>query len=143
MRALTDNFANYCCELLAGVGPCTAKRMFGGFGISSAGLTIAIVADLGEGERLWLKADAQTSDQFEAAGCQRFTYAVTKNGSPATHSLNYYSAPDDAMDSAQAMLPWARVSLECALKARASPKARKKTAPKASPTKARRPPAKA
>jgi hypothetical protein len=28
-------FADYCCELLASVGPCERKRMFGGFGIST------------------------------------------------------------------------------------------------------------
>ena len=55
MKANTE-FANYCCELLSSVGPCLAKRMFGGYGISTDGLTIAILADLGDGEKLWLKA---------------------------------------------------------------------------------------
>ena len=52
------DFANYCCDLLASVGPCVAKRMFGGFSISMEGLTLAVLADLGEGEKLWLKGDA-------------------------------------------------------------------------------------
>ena len=60
-------FAHYCCELLASAGPCTAKRMFGGWGISVEGLTVAIVADLGQGQKLWLKADDQSKGRHEAA----------------------------------------------------------------------------
>ncbi|NMM08533.1 MAG: TfoX/Sxy family protein [Polaromonas sp.] len=141
MATPRDDFALYCCELLAGVGPCTARRMFGGYGISQAGLTLALVADLGGGEKLWLKADAETRARFEAAGCERFSYQVTRNGQRALHSLNYYSAPEEAMESAQWMLQWARVSLACALKARSaqSPRARAATKMVANPVRAAAP----
>jgi DNA transformation protein and related proteins len=109
-------FAQYCCDLLASQGPCVAKRMFGGWGISTDGLTLAIIADLGSGEKLWLKADDIVRTQFEAAGCQRFIY----QGKAKTASMGYYTAPEEAMDSAQAMQPWARLALECALRARAA-----------------------
>ncbi|MEP6771697.1 MAG: TfoX/Sxy family protein [Polaromonas sp.] len=118
MASSSNDFATYCCELLAGVGPCTAKRMFGGFGISTSGLTFALVADLGGGERLWLKADADSVAKFEQEGCDRFSYEVTRNGVPKVQSMNYYSAPEEAMESPQLMLQWARVSLDCALKAK-------------------------
>jgi DNA transformation protein len=136
MASPKNDFAMYCCELLSGVGPCTAKRMFGGFGISTGGLTFALVADLGGGEVLWLKADTDTRGLFETQGCGRFTYEITRNGERASHSLNYYSAPEEAMESAALMLPWARLALECALKARAAKPARK------AKTKAKAPPAK-
>ena len=115
----------YCCELLSGVGPCVAKRMFGGFGISTDGLTFALVADLGDGEILWLKADEGARALFEAQGCGRFTYEMTRNGVTAPHSLGYYSAPEEAMESPALMLPWARLALECALRARAAKPAKK------------------
>ena len=108
------DFADYCCELLASVGPCTAKRMFGGWGISVDGMTIAIIADLGAGDKLWLKADEETRAQWVAAGCARFTYSVTKNGINYNMGMNYYSAPEEAMDSPDAMRPWARLALDCA-----------------------------
>jgi DNA transformation protein and related proteins len=108
------DFAQYACELLASVGPCVAKRMFGGFGISTGGLTLALVADLGSGLQLWLKADDTSRAQFEAAGCARFSYLAA--GVPK--SMNYYSAPDDALESPHAMAPWARLALDSALKAR-------------------------
>ncbi len=88
--------------------------MFGGYGISTDGLSIAILADLGQGEKLWLKASQQSRGQFEAAGCERFTYLA--KGKP--RSMDYYSAPDEAMESVSEMAPWARLALEAALTAR-------------------------
>ncbi len=139
MASVPAPFAHYCCELLASVGPCGAKRMFGGYGISTDGLTLAIVADLGGGEKLWLKASDDTRAQWEAAGCARFTYTSTKDGQPVARGMDYYSAPEDAMDSPHAMAPWARLALDAALAARAPAKAPRK-APKAAPrTTAKRP----
>lgn len=112
----SKDFASYCCDLLASAGPCVAKRMFGGFGISTEGLTLAILADLGDGEKLWLKGDDATRSRYEAAGCAIFTYPM--KGVP--RSMNYFSAPEEAMDSADAMRPWAALALECALRARAA-----------------------
>ena len=114
MNANTE-FANYCCDLLRSAGPCLAKRMFGGYGISTDGLTIAILADLGDGEKLWLKGDESTRSRYEAARCQIFSYAA--KGVP--RSINYFSSPEEAMDSPDAMRPWAALALECALRARA------------------------
>jgi DNA transformation protein len=114
MPTNTD-FANYCCDLLASAGRCVPKRMFGGFGISTDGLTIAILADLGDGEKLWLKGDASTRSRYEAAGCKMFTYPM--KGVP--RSMNYFSSPEEAMDSPDAMRPWAKLALECAVRARA------------------------
>ncbi len=122
MATSRDEFAIYCCDLLAGVGPCSFKRMFGGYGISTGGLTFALVADLGGGEKLWLKADAETAPRFEAEGCERFRYATTRGGMSSTHSLNYYTAPEETMESPALMLPWARLSLESAVKAGAAKK---------------------
>ena len=113
MTTSTD-FANFCCDLLASAGQCVAKRMFGGFGISTDGLTIAILADLGNGEQLWLKGDDSTRSRYEAAGCKIFTYPM--KGVP--RSMNYFSSPEEAMDSPDAMRPWAALALDCALRAR-------------------------
>lgn len=117
------SFAEYCCELLSSVGPCAPRRMFGGWGISTRGLTIAIIADLGGGQTLYLKANENTRPLFEQAGCERFTYDA--KGAP--RSMDYYSAPQDALESPQLMAPWARQALDCALKAQ-SAKAPRRTA---------------
>ncbi len=122
------DFASYCCDLLESAGPCVAKRMFGGFGISTEGLNLALLVDLGEGEKLWLKADNLSRSRYEAEGCARFTYD-TKHG---PRSVDYYSAPEEAMDSPDAMRPWAALALECAVRARAG-KAPASTARQATP----------
>jgi DNA transformation protein and related proteins len=101
--------------------------MFGGWGISIDGLTLAIITNLGKGERLWLKGDEETRSRFEAAGCERFTFQMKDR----LASMGYYTAPEEAMDSQEAMRPWARLALECAVRARAAkpaPKPRVKTA---------------
>ena len=126
MAAPPHEFARYCCDLLASVGPCVARRMFGAYGISSEGLTLAILADLGTGEKLWLKVDETSRARFEAAGCERFVYQAKDK----PMSMNYYSAPDEAMESAQLMAPWARLALEAALKARQSKPAPRGTKPR-------------
>jgi DNA transformation protein len=127
--AANRDFADYCCELLGSVGPCMAKRMFGGWGLSLEGLTFAIIADLGDGDKLWLKADADSTAQFEALQCQRFSYSGQKNGKSVNMSMGYYSAPVDAMESSLAMAPWARLALGSALAAQ-SLKVARKPAPK-------------
>jgi DNA transformation protein len=88
--------------------------MFGGYGISTDGLTIALLVDLGQGEKLWLKASSETIPLFESAGCERFTYQAKGKAM----SMGYYSAPDEAMESAHEMAPWARLALDAALAAR-------------------------
>ncbi len=124
MTAPSREFAQYCCDLLSAAGPCVARRMFGGYGISTDGLTLALLVDLGAGEKLYLKADEASRPRFEAAGCERFVYLAKGKAV----SLNYYSAPDEAMESPQLMAPWSRLALEAALLARqAKPASRRVT----------------
>jgi DNA transformation protein len=122
--AADSRFADYCCELLSTLGPCRARRMFGGCGISVDGLTIALVADLGSGEKLWLKADDENRRRFQEAGGERFTYVM--QGVP--RSLNYYTVPEQALESPQLMAPWARQALACALKAQSAKASRSRPA---------------
>ena len=113
MATPPEAFARYCCELLSAAGPCVARRMFRGYGISTEGLTLALLVDLGQGETLWLKANPETRKIFEAAGCQRFTY----RSKGQARNLDYYSAPEAAMESWHEMAAWARLALEAALAA--------------------------
>ena len=115
MPTSNKEFALYCCDLLAGVGPCRAKGMFGGYGISTDGLTIALMTDLGQGDRLWLKANDDTAAQFRAAGGDQFMYPMKGR----LMGMNYFTAPDEAMESPALMLPWARLALQAALQAQA------------------------
>ena len=130
--AISKDFADYCCELLSGIGKPVPKRMFGGWGISVDGVTIAVIADLGKlggsNQKLYLKVDDVTKAQFAAAGGKRFEM-VSKDGKPL--GMNYFTTPDETMESPDAMLLWARLALNVALDAKAkakpkTPKAQKK-----------------
>lgn len=121
-----DDFADHCAELLSGTGVVRRRRMFGGHGLYLDGLFVAIVAD----ERLYLKADAASATAFEAAGGRRFEY----EGSGRRVQLQYWTPPDEALDSPALMQPWARRALQAALSAAAAAgpvKAGRSKAPKA------------
>ena len=109
-------FVEHVVELLTPLGRISARRMFGGHGVYCDGVFLGIIHD----DTLYLKADAVSRAEFERAGCEIFSYS--RKGKVAT--LNYYRAPEDAMDAPQHMLPWARKALEAALRARVPPRAR-------------------
>ena len=117
MSAQKDEFRDYCIELFAslvphaGIACIAAKRMFGGTGFSIDGKTFAIIAM----DQLWLKVDDVSRSEFEQAGCRIFTYDMA--GKP--RSMSYYTVPDDAMESAALMAPWAEHAWGAALRAAA------------------------
>lgn len=118
MAQPSDPFVEHCVELLAPHGAVRARGMFGGHGLYIDDLFVAIIAF----EQLWLKIDAGTRPRFEAAGCRPFVY----EGKGQAITMSYFTAPDDAIESSQAMGPWARLAIEAALRARAARAAPKK-----------------
>ena len=103
--------AAHCAELLASLGAVQVRRMFGGQGLYVDGLIVALVLD----ECLYLKTDPTTQAMFRAAGGRPFQYEVPKR----TVTVSYWTVPDEALDSAAAMAPWARLALEASVRARA------------------------
>jgi DNA transformation protein len=112
---VSDDFVDYVMELLGPFGTVTARRMFGSHGICLDGLMFAIISE----DALYLKADDMSRVEFEQAGCEIFGYA--RQGKRAT--LNFYRAPEDAMESPDLMLPWARSAYAAALRANAKKQA--------------------
>ena len=114
----SDTYVNFVLELLAPLGRAAARRMFGAHGVYCDGLFIAIV----DSDTLWLKADELSRADFERAGSQRFTY--TREGREAT--LNFFSAPAQALDSTDALAPWLRLALAAALRSQSRPRSRRR-----------------
>ena len=106
-------FVSHCLELLAPLGAVHGRRMFGGYGLYIGDVFVALIAD----ERLYLKTDDASRPAFEHAGCEPFAYS-RRDRSAVT--LSYWTAPEQALDSARAMEPWARLSLAAALRAKAA-----------------------
>ena len=122
----------HCVGLLAPLGHVSARRMFSGHGLSVDGLFVALLLN----DTLYLKADAATQPQFQAAGSHAFSYA-TRSGKRTV--LAYWSAPDEAMDSPPGMAPWARLALASALRAAASKAAPPRRKAQAKPAQGQRP----
>lgn len=98
--------------------------MFGGWGLSTDGLNIAIIA----WDTLFLKVTPGEEGAWIAEGCRPFTYEAKGRAL----QLHYYTAPDSAMESPDLMAPWARRALESALRARAAASPRSRAAAGAS-----------
>ena len=121
--ANSQDFIAYLRELLRDAGlAVTARAMFGGHGLYVDGVFFAIVDD----DVLYLRVDDENRAAFEALGCPPFTFA-TKDG--AKHAVSYLRAPDEALESSDAMKAWARSSLGAAMRAAATK--RKPTASRA------------
>ena len=103
-----ESFTSYLRELFAQLGPVTLRKMFGGQGLYHDGIIIGLVI----GDELFLKTDAITRNAFEQAGGQPFTY----QGKDKPVVTSYLSPPAEAMESAHAMQPWARLAWEAALR---------------------------
>ena len=112
---MSEAFLEHLRDLFSDFGEIEARPMFGGHGVYHAGAIIGVVID----DALYLKTDAQTRPAFEAAGCAPFVYAMQGR----EIAMSYWSLPDEAMDSPQAMRIWAQRAYEAALR---KPKARRR-----------------
>lgn len=109
MGAETNEFVTHVVDLLEPLGPVSARRMFGGYGIYLDRLMFALVAD----DTLYLKVDDESRGEFEAAGLDPFRY--TKKGK--SYQMSYHAAPEDALEDAELLRDWARKAVDAAMRA--------------------------
>ena len=117
-RKPRPEIVDHALELFAPLGNLRVKPMFGGWGFYADELFFALVA----WDTLYLKADGQSQRSFEEAGCRPFRY--TQPGGKE-FTMGYWTAPEAAMDSPVAMLPWGREAIACALRNRKPPARRR------------------
>ncbi|MFT3807584.1 TfoX/Sxy family protein [Arenimonas sp.] len=113
-----DGFIDYLHELLDPLGRIAVRRMFGGHGLYCDGVFFAILVE----DRLYLKVDGESRIRFEQAGSAPFVY----DGRGRRIEMSYWNAPDEAMDSAEAMRPWALLAIGAAQRAAQAKPPRKK-----------------
>lgn len=131
--ANSAGFLDHLRELMRAGGRAVSTRaMFGGHGLYVDGLFVAIVDD----DVLYLRCDDANRAEFASLDLPPFEYA-TKDGK--RQAMSYRRAPDEALESAHAMAPWARSALGAALRAAAPPASRKaKRSARAQPKRAKR-----
>ena len=104
-----SEFVAFVLDQLASLGEVRARAMFGGYGIYHGDIFFAIIVD----DRLYFKADADTSREFTARDLGPFTYVARGK----TVTLHYYEAPPEVFEEAQAMRRWAQQAVGVALRA--------------------------
>ena len=105
---MSAEFTAHLRDLFAPFARIDVRPMFGGYGLYRDGTIFAIAID----DAVYLKVDDETRAAFEAAGSAPFVYTATEK--PIT--MSYWSAPAEAVDSPQDMLPWARLAYAAALR---------------------------
>lgn len=107
--ATEDEFVEYLLELLESLGPVSAKKMFGGFGIFLDELMFGLVSK----NTFYLKVDNGNRPDFEAKGLGPFTYQRKNKG----YSMSYYEVPYEAMDEQTELCKWAQKAYDAAVRA--------------------------
>jgi DNA transformation protein len=115
--ANSPSFVEHVLDLLALAAPVEARRMFGGHGLYAGGTMIGLLDD----DELFLKTDLATRARFVEAGCKPWFYA-RRDGT--VENTSYFQPPDGAHEDAESMLPWARLAIDAAFRARAAKGAR-------------------
>lgn len=124
--AVSAAFRDYILEQLNRLAPVTARPMFGGVGLYSAGLFFGLLDD----DVVYFKVDDGNRAAFEAAGMGPF-----RPFGPDTPPMAYYEVPADAVDDPEALRPWLDGALAAARAARARKKPRGDAPRKKTPAK--------
>ena len=119
MSTKANEFVTHVLDLLEPLGPVSARRMFGGYGIYLDRTMFALVAD----DTLYLKVDDDSRGELEAAGLEPFRY--WKKGK--SYQMSYHAAPEDALEDAELLRDWARKGVDAAMRAARPKSNRKKT----------------
>ena len=101
-------FIEYLHEVFTLAGPITIKRMFDGHTLYLEGLPVGIIYQ----DTLYLKADAETKQAFEALQLPQFTYRKKDKTIP----LPYYQAPDFILEDRHEAVLWLRKAYEASLR---------------------------
>jgi DNA transformation protein len=115
--ANSPGFVTHALDLLALLGPVRARAMFGGHGLYARGVMLGLL----DGDELFLRTDGACRPRFVEAGCRRWVYPGRTG---RIESASYFRPPDEAHEDAEAMLPWARLALDAALRGRAAREAK-------------------
>lgn len=87
----TNQFVQFCLELLAPSGHVTARAMFGGHGLYRDRAIFGLIAD----DRLYFKTDDTTRHLYEQYHAEPFTYS--KQGKK--YQMSYYEVPVEVMEN--------------------------------------------
>ena len=110
-------------ELFATFGPVTVKRMFGGAGIWSDGLMLALEFD----GAIFLRVDEASIPDFAREGSKPFVYPRAKTpGKIGRASRSFWRLPERLYDDPHELAAWARRAHAIAERKKFEPRRRAK-----------------
>lgn len=108
---VSDEYTDYVLEQLEASGRVTAKRLFGGVGLSRGAVHFALIMN----GTLYFAVDDETRPRYEAAGMGPFAYDTRKR---RVQVRRYYELPEDVLLDRDALRVWMDESLAAAERAR-------------------------
>ena len=123
-------FADGVVGRLLPFGPVTARRMFGGFGVTLDGVMFGLIA----WNTLYFKVDDGNREPYEAAGMEPFTY----QGKTRPVRMSYWRVPADVYVDTGRLSDWATGALAAARRAKDARRPARKRKKRASAAPARR-----
>jgi DNA transformation protein and related proteins len=117
--SVSDEYLTYVVDQLHGLGPVSARKMFGGAGIYLRGHMFGC---LDSNDTFYMRTDDSNRQDYEAQGMGQFKPFPDK---PMT--MPYYEVPVDVLEDCDELKIWAAKSVAIAAKAaRAKPKKKAK-----------------
>ena len=114
--SVSEDYIAYVLDQLRGVGPVTARRMFGGVGLYLDGVIFALLAD----DILYLKVDDSNRPYYEATDMGPF--------SPYGENLrtsSYYQVPGDVLEDEERLRLWVNKASNVAMRKASASKGKK------------------
>ena len=121
--AVSAEYRDHLQEIFEPLGSVSVRRMFGSVGVFYGDVMFALAT----GDEVYFKVDDVNRPDFEAAGAAPFSYM--RNGEPRQLG-SYMALPEDLFDEPDAMLQWARASVDAALRNAKAKLIKKGRAPK-------------
>lgn len=112
-----NRYVEFVMEQFSPLGTITVRAMFGGHAIYCEGVTFALIAN----NAVFLKADDDNRPAFEGRGLQPFKPFEDKPG-----VMQYYEAPPEIFEDAQALHEWGGHAVEAGRRALAKRKPKRK-----------------
>lgn len=118
--AVSDAYRDYVLEQLGGLGPVTARRMFGGVGLYNRGLFFAVLDD----DQVFFRVDDETRPAYEALGARPFSPMPDRE----QPMMGYFEVPAAVLDDRNDLVAWAGRAVAVARARATMPKASRRAA---------------
>jgi len=109
--AADEEYCAYLVDQLAGFGPVSTARFFGGRSFKRDGLQFAMVI----GDTFYFCVDDLTRPDYEARDMPHFSY---QKGGRTVAVRKYHEVPAEVVDDADDLCEWAEAAYAAALRAR-------------------------